>query len=123
MLVELLQGLLARLEIPHRFLDPGAFLIQVRRGEGPLQRAQLRLVPGNVGFQLFRSVRLFGGYSFLWWTNVVRPGDQLNNSIDSRQIPTNGDFVPGFVGTSPGRSFTTTDFWAQGYSFGVLIGF
>lgn len=77
----------------------------------------------NVGFQVFRSMRIFAGYSLLMMTNVVRPGDQLNNVIDARQIPTDALFVPGFIGTSPGRRFVTSDFWAQGVNFGILFGF
>ncbi len=77
----------------------------------------------NVGFQLFRSVRLFAGYSLLCWTNVVRPGDQVQNVLDTRQIPTNIEFQSDFVGSAPARRFATSDFWAQGFNFGILIGF
>ncbi|MBM4070582.1 MAG: hypothetical protein FJ271_16745 [Planctomycetes bacterium] len=77
----------------------------------------------NVGFQLFRSTRIFAGYTLMMMTNVVRPGDQLNNIVDARQIPTNATFVPGLIGTSPGRSFVSSDFWAQGVNFGILFGF
>lgn len=107
-----------------RTLEGGIFA--VNSNIGTQSRSVFSFVPEidvNIGFQLLRSVRLFAGYSILWWTNVVRPGDQISNIVDSRQIPTNSEFVAGFTGTSPGRSFVTTDFWAQGFNFGILIGF
>ena len=32
------------------------------------------------------------GYDFILWTNVVRPGKQLNRSVDTRQAPTDINF-------------------------------
>jgi hypothetical protein len=77
----------------------------------------------NVGFQLHRSVRLFAGYSIFYWSSVVRPANQISNIIDSRQAPTDFNFVPGFRGSVPIQPMNRTDFWAQGFNFGVLIGY
>jgi hypothetical protein len=78
----------------------------------------------NLGFQLHRSVRLFAGYSIFYWSSVVRPANQISNVIDSRQAPTDFNFTPGFRGSVPSEaSINRTDFWAQGFNFGILIGY
>jgi len=76
----------------------------------------------NLGVQITRQFRLFAGYDIMYWSSVVRPSDQLNNNIDSRQAPTDVAFAPGFRGTQPPSSFHRTDFWAQGFSVGFLFG-
>lgn len=55
------------------------------------------------------------GYSFVYWSKVVRPGDQVDLEVNPTQIP------PGtLVGAPrPTYPFTTTDFWAQGLRAGV----
>jgi hypothetical protein len=39
----------------------------------------------DVGYQLTRHLRAKAGYTFIYWTDVVRPGDQIdpttNNSL------------------------------------------
>jgi hypothetical protein len=55
---------------------------------------------------------------------VVRPGDQINQVVDTRALPTSASFVPGFTATTaPIVPFHRSDFWAQGISFGVGIEF
>jgi len=75
----------------------------------------------NVGRQVTSNVRIFTGYSLLYFSNVVRPGDQIDTVINPTQLPTaNG---PGnLVGDArPAPLFRDTDFWAQGVNFGVEV--
>jgi hypothetical protein len=76
----------------------------------------------NLGFQLFRSVRLFAGISIMYWNQVIRPGDQISNIIDTRQAPSS-NFFTGQTVNQPPFPFHKTDFYAYGFNFGVLIGF
>ena len=76
----------------------------------------------NLGFQVTRSVRLFSGISWMYWNHVVRPGDQITNVIDTRQVPTS-NFFNGQSVTEPPFPFHKTDFFAYGFNFGILIGF
>jgi len=76
----------------------------------------------NLGFQLFRSVRLFAGISCMYWSQVVRPGDQITNVIDTRQVPSSNFFTGQTVNVPP-FPFHKTDFFAYGFNFGILIGF
>ncbi len=59
------------------------------------------------------------GYSFIYWSKIVRPGQQIDRQINPTQIP------PGpLVGkAAPQFSFATSDFWAQGLQFGIQYRF
>ena len=59
------------------------------------------------------------GYSFLYWNDVARAGDQIDLSVNTSQIP------PGvLVGNRrPVFAFRSTDFWAQGLRFGLKLQF
>jgi putative beta barrel porin BBP7 len=76
----------------------------------------------NVGFQVHRCARVFAGISWMYWNHVVRPGDQISNVIDTRQVPTS-NFFTGQTLTQPPQPFFKTDFFAYGFNVGVLIGF
>ncbi|TVP98665.1 MAG: hypothetical protein EA381_11795 [Planctomycetaceae bacterium] len=52
----------------------------------------------------------------MYWSNVVRPGNQFDLVVDETQLPVAGG------GGSPASepfAFRSTDFWAQGISFGL----
>jgi hypothetical protein len=77
----------------------------------------------QAGYDVTCNVRVFAGYDFLYASNVVRPGDQLDHRInfDRQAQPIGGG---GFVGPAvPVLPFNHTDFWAQGVSFGVQFSY
>lgn len=76
----------------------------------------------RIGYNLTDNMRIFVGYDFLYWSNVVRPGDQVDTTLNVTQIP---NFAPpGLFPTSPIVRpivpFHTTDFFAQGISAGFM---
>jgi hypothetical protein len=78
---------------------------------GRQTRSQFSVIPEvgvKIGMDVTCKLRATLGYDFLYWTNVVRPGDQINNRIE---------IVGAFNRTS--AKFDKTDFWAQGASFGL----
>jgi len=77
----------------------------------------------NVGYRFTPNVKVFVGYSFLYWSNVIRPGDQIDPRIDPRQVPTSPSFINGSNAILPGTTFHRTDFWAQGLNLGVSVNF
>jgi hypothetical protein len=77
----------------------------------------------KVGYQVTSKIKAFVGYNFLYWTEVVRPGNQIDQTIDARQVPTSIVFTQGFVGTAPTVPFRKSDYWAQGINFGLAIAF
>jgi hypothetical protein len=75
----------------------------------------------NVGFQVTDHVRAFVGYTFLYWSDVVRPGDQINTNVNIQRLPVAGGAFNPAANPAPGFTLRETDFWAQGVSFGVEV--
>jgi len=73
----------------------------------------------NVGYQVDRNFRVFVGYTLLYVTNVVRPGDVIDSTINSTRVPTS--LVPATGPARPAFSFRDSDFWAQGFSIGAEV--
>ncbi len=71
----------------------------------------------ELGYQLTHGLRLYAGYHFLYWANVLRAGDQINQSIDPRNIPP----VLGGAGPDPSFAFNSSNFWAQGMTAGFEV--
>ena len=71
----------------------------------------------TVGYQLTPNVQIFGGYTFLYWTNVVRPGTEIDPVLDTTRIPNFGGSAP--TSFRPIVPFNQADFWAQGVSAGI----
>jgi hypothetical protein len=104
----------------------GAGILALPSNSGLTTRQQFAAIPEvnmTLSCQLTPNIRVFGGYNLFWWTNVIRPADQISTSVDVRQVPIDRNFVPGFVGNAPVPSFSTTSFFAHGVSVGVEIGF
>lgn len=80
-------------------------------------RDQFTILPelgGRVGYQLTHNLKLKLGYSLIFWSNVVRPGDQIDLHVNPEQLPP-------AIGNNPARPefvFRDTDFWVQGITFG-----
>ncbi len=71
----------------------------------------------NLGYQFTNHIRGFIGYNFLYWSSVVRPGNQVDPVVNPNLIPPaqpGGPARPAFV-------FNGSDFWAQGITFGLDI--
>jgi hypothetical protein len=98
-------------------------LLALASNIGRYSNSEFSVVPElnvNLGYRLTDCVLVYMGYSFLYWSRVVRPGDQIDRVIDVTQIP---NFAPPGVEPTgiprPGVPFAQTDFWAQGLNFGI----
>jgi hypothetical protein len=132
----------------HQFVDIGGTITQL--GPNPLVPPGLGTFPGglfaqptNIGrhdanplsvpfmvlpslnaklaFQLTDHIRAYAGYDFLYWNGVVRPGNQINHSVNLSQ---NAVLDPNGVGTlvgpaQPAPVINRSDFWAQGIQLGL----
>jgi hypothetical protein len=95
---------------------PGG-LLALSTNMGDRSRDRFSVLPEfgvDLGYQLTPRLRAKVGYTFMYWSNVVRPGDQIDLDIDARLVP----FGPGSTSTRPAFQFNETDYWAQGVSFG-----
>jgi hypothetical protein len=70
----------------------------------------------NLGYQFTNHLRAFVGYNFLYWDNVVRPGNAVDLRVNPNLIPPpNGLGGPRL----PAFAFRGSEFWAQGVTFGI----
>jgi len=75
----------------------------------------------TVGVQLTRYLRAVVGYTFLYNSAVLRPGNQIDRGLNVSQLPSQVG-----LGTLVGPARPTlvvhgSDFWAQGLSFGLEL--
>jgi hypothetical protein len=106
-------------------LLPGGLLAQTSN-IGRFYRDEFTVVPEaqfNLGWQVRPWMRLSVGYTFIYWSNVLRPGAQIDRNINGALIPTGQSFGLGNTAGPPLFSFHGSDFWAQGISFGALFSY
>lgn len=97
-------------------------LLALNSNIGDYQRDEFTVLPelnAKMGYQLTDQLRLTFGYTGLYWSNVVRPGDQIDRIIEQAQIPNAISSAPTPNGVFPRFSFNQTDYWAQGINFGL----
>jgi hypothetical protein len=75
----------------------------------------------NLGYQVTDSLQVYVGYTFLYWSNVARSGDQIDPRVNGARLPSRGQVYP--RNSPPLAQFRTTDFWAQGINFGMQLSF
>ena len=83
---------------------------------GTYNHSQFSVVPElgvNFGFQVTPYSRVFAGYSFLYWSNVARPGSQIDTVLSPMGQTTSH---PSFV-------FQESGFWVQGLQAGLEFRF
>src|SRR5205823_3226983 len=65
-------------------------LLALNSNIGDFSRDRFSVVPElgvNVGYNLTPNLRAFCGYNFLYWSSVVRPGDQIDRGLDITRPP------------------------------------
>jgi hypothetical protein len=111
-------------------LFPGSTTPMVFRGGGLLaagpnlgrfERDQFSVAPEftlNVGYSVTSNVRVYAGYNFLFWSNVIRPGDQIDHVVDLTFVP--NALPAGFSGQyRPRPLFKQSDLAVNGIQFGL----
>jgi hypothetical protein len=71
------------------------------------------------GVLLTSWLRATVGYNFLYWSRVLRAGNEVNLTVDARQVPTDPSYKAGTVVVLPRPVANATDFWVQGLTFGL----
>jgi hypothetical protein len=102
-----------------RTRTPGGLLTQ-RSNIGEYTRNDFAVVPelgATVGLQLTSVWRLTCGYSFIYWSNVVRAGGQIDRDVNENLLAPEADPFTGPL--RPAFRFNDTDFWAMGVNIGL----
>jgi hypothetical protein len=84
---------------------------------GGFVRDEFAVIPEgqlNLRYCLTHSLELSVGYTIIYYSDVVRPADQIDLRVDPRQItdPDNASALPAF-------DFVRSDFWLQGINAGL----
>ncbi|MGB1815577.1 MAG: BBP7 family outer membrane beta-barrel protein [Rubripirellula sp.] len=99
--------------------EPGALLTQTSN-IGSYTQNEFAVVPEldlKIGYQMTKQCKLTLGYTAIYWSNVVRPGDQIDLDVHPDLLPPSAP-VPFVSNSHPTFAFDTTDYWVQGLSFG-----
>jgi hypothetical protein len=105
---------------------PGGIFTQATN-IGTRMRNQFAVVPEvqvQLGYRVLDRVHLFVAYDFLYVSNVVRPGDQIDTTLNLTGNPAISG--PGAVLTGaarPAPQFNNSSFWAQGANLGLRYDF
>ncbi len=80
----------------------------------------------NIGYNITPRLRLSVGYSGMYWSNVLRPGDQIDPIVDETLVPkppgTPASFQPLHPSDPhPVVSFKRSDYYAHGLNFGMTF--
>jgi hypothetical protein len=114
----------ATLRLSGRPLAEGPGLLALPSNIGRFHDSEFAVIPEvglQVGYQFNPHVRAFVGYDFLYWSDVARPGGQLDLGVNPLRVPVL--HTPGPV-TGPARpafAANQTDFWAQGLEVGMEV--
>jgi hypothetical protein len=89
---------------------------------GRYSRGEFAVVPEGifkVGLKLGDVSRFFVGYNFLYLSDLARPGDQIDRTLNPVQIPSLNS-GGAFTGADrPRVPFIRSDFWTQGLIIGL----
>ncbi len=88
---------------------------------GRSQESNFTMIPelGCVlSYDLTCRLKATFGYTFMYWSRVARPGDQVDTTVNTSFLPNAGPGT-GVPSPLPVHLFQTSDFWAQGVSFGL----
>jgi len=78
----------------------------------------------KLGCNITRDIQAFVGYSFLYLSDVARPGTTIDHNVNLSQSPTFSGVPTTLVGpAAPTFSFSRSDFWAQGINLGLQFKF
>jgi hypothetical protein len=73
----------------------------------------------NLGYWFTPTWRAYVGYNTLYWSNVVRPGEQIDRVVDLTFVP---NPPPGVVPSGQSRPqplFSQSNLWVHGIQFGI----
>jgi hypothetical protein len=98
-------------------------LLAQRTNIGTHRRDVFGVIPElglTLGYCLRPNVRLTAGYTFLYWSRVVRPGEQIDLDVNPDLLAP--ELAPLAGPLRPRFDFRDTDYWAQGLNFGLQVG-
>jgi hypothetical protein len=99
-------------------------LLALPTNSGRFHDSEFAVIPEvgiQLGYQFNPQVRAFVGYDFLYWSDVARPGDQIDSGVNPVRVPALRTAGPLTGPARPAFSPQQTDFWAQGLEVGLEV--
>ena len=100
-------------------VEPGGLLAKPSN-IGVFTREEFAVAPelgANITWHVNCNVDLVAGYSFLYWSEALTPGDQIDLSVNATQTTTPAP------GDRPLQVFNGGDYWVHGINLGVRCRF
>lgn len=75
----------------------------------------------KLGYQITQRMSAFVGYNVMYFSDVVRPGEQVDQVLNQTFVPSSAVFNQQFPfgQARPAPRFETSEFWAMGVNFGL----
>jgi len=89
---------------------------------GRHERDRFSFVPelgATAGYYLTRNLKLKAGYTVIFWSSVVRPGDQIDLDVNPNFLPPVA--VPFAGAQRPGFQFDDSDYYVHGVNLGAEL--
>jgi hypothetical protein len=105
------------------FSEGGLFALSSNIGRTEHGRfSAIPQVIGTLSYDINCHVKTYVGYDFFYWSNVIRPGDQIDRNINPNLAPVFGGSPTGAGLALPARLEHQTAYWAHGISIGLSAG-
>lgn len=104
----------------NNFTNATGGLLAQRTNIGDYDRNRFSVVPElgvTLGYSLTPQWRATVGYTFLYWSSVVRPGDQIDRNVNPNLMPPEATPFSGLE--RPTFTFAESDLWVNGLSLGL----
>lgn len=118
-----LTGVSSRSTTATNTLATGGLLVQPSNA-GDYDRTRFAIMPevaANLGYRVTSFATLFIGYNFLYMNNALRPGRQIDYTVNPTQMPFSA--MPPTNRARPMYQASTEGFWLQGINFGIALRF
>lgn len=93
---------------------------------GSFSRDAFTIVPEadlKVALKLTQNLSAHLSYSFLYWSDVTNPTDQITRTVDLRRIPTSAVFDPTVISRTTTGQLIPANYWANSLQFGFTLKF
>ena len=100
----------------------GGGLLAAGPNLGTFSQNKFAVVPEatiNLGYWVTPNAKVFAGYNVLYWSSVLRPGDQIDRVVNVSFVPNPPLGAPPSNVQRPLPTLRQTDLWANGLQFGL----
>jgi hypothetical protein len=106
--------------VTNNFADATGGILAQRTNIGDYTSNAFAVVPElgiTLGYAISPQWRATFGYTFMYWSNVVRPGDQIDRDVNPNLFPPEATPFTGLE--RPAFAFVESDLWVNGLSVGL----